>query len=412
MNLNKITLVITLASVAGIFGAIAYNGEKVQEALEVEKRSGVQASAPAPAVAIVNVTADNYLASVTGHGEALPRYQLALSSEVSGQVVKLSNAFASGGQVKQGDTLAYIDDTGYREALANAQVSVADAKLALLEEERQVAQANLEWQRSGVEGQPASPLVLRQPQLAAAKAKLTQAIRQLESAKQDLSKTQIVAPFDALIVSTAVQPGSYVQAGTKLGDLYSTDRIEVTIPLSANEWENLPAASDINELQWPVTLTDSNGINQWQGIVGRVEHHFNNASRQRSLVVVVDKPLSLATPLLPGTFLQAKIQGRELNNIWELPASAISQSGEIWMVDGEHKLTRHTARKVFEQDKKVYIQPAEKFAKGTVVVRPLNSYVEGTFVAPKTETLIGSRSYSQDIKPITQVAQNSSEETR
>jgi len=182
--------------------------------------------------------------------------------------------------------------------------------------------------------------------------------------------------------------------------------------LSEYQWQNLPPVSTLGDKSWPVTLTDSNGLKHWQGFVGRVENHFDNTSRQRALVVIVERPLALATPLLPGTFVEALIQGRSLSNMWQLPASAVSQSSDIWIVNADNKLNSHKANKVFEKGEWIYLQPLLSQSSANVVVRPLNSYVSGTFVTPKTETLIGSSLYSQNIETLEEIAKSHSEVNR
>ncbi|MCG7587206.1 efflux transporter periplasmic adaptor subunit, partial [Photobacterium sp. OFAV2-7] len=108
-------------------------------------------------------------------------------------------------------------------------------------------------------------------------------------------------------------------------------------------------------------------------------------SRQRSLIVVVEQPLQQANPLYAGTFVEAKVQGRNLSDLWQLPASAISQTGQIWLVDGNNSLFSIEAEKQFEDSNYVYVVPPDDIELGQVVIRPLSSYVQGMFVHPVVE---------------------------
>jgi len=382
MKLKILTIAVTLASAASIFAVAAYNGEKMNT---VTSPVVDQVAPHYPDVAIVEVARRDYRATITGHGEAKPRYQLDLTTEVSGQVETLADRFETGVEFEQGEALVNLNQTDHQQAVASAKASVADAKLALLEEQRQGQQAQKEWKRSGLKGQPDSSLVLREPQLKAAEAKVENAKRELEKAIRDLSKTTIRSPFNALIVSRDVQPGSYVQAGSTIAMLYSTDRIEVSIPMSGNQWQNLPSMSSLKKEKWPVELTSTESHSQWRGYVERVEQHINSASRQRSLIVVVEQPLQQTTPLYAGTFVEAKVQGRKLSELWQLPASAISQTGEIWLVDDKQSLFSVRANKQFEDSDYVYVVPPDDIQQAKVVVRPLNSYVQGMYVQPVVE---------------------------
>ena len=398
MNKNVITIAITLAAAASIFVAMSYNGAKMaavnspehvsenRSATRVENSSVVNAvvkNVQLPEVAVMAVTKGSYQAQVIGYGEAKSRYQLTLTSEVSGQVESLGQSFATGKQFKQGEAVIKINDIDYQQAFSSAQVAVADAKLALLEEQRQGQQARLEWTNSGISGEPDSPLVLREPQLIAAQATFKNAQSQLTKAQRDLDKTVITAPFSALVVSRDVQLGSYLQVGNTIATLYSTDRMEIEIPLSAHQWSSLPNIGGAVAEQWPVTLTNTTGDSQWVGYVERVEQHLDNSSRQRSLVVVVEQPLAQPTPLFPGTFVTAAVQGKALNDLWQLPASAISQNGDVWYIGAEGNLATFTAQQQFAQGALSYIKPMAGMDSANIIIRPLNSYVQGMRVIAK-----------------------------
>lgn len=383
MKKNVITIAITLAAAASIFAVMSYNGAKMDAANSAVHTPVVKAVVQLPEVMVMAVTKGSYQAEVIGYGEAKSRYQLTLTSEVSGQVESLGQNFSTGKQFKQGEAVIKINDIDYQQAFSSAQVAVADAKLALLEEQRQGQQARLEWHNSGISGDPDSPLVLREPQLIAAQATFKNAQSQLTKAQRDLDKTAITAPFSALVVSRDVQLGSYLQVGNSVATLYSTDRMEIEIPLSAHQWSSLPNISGAVEGLWPVTLTNTTGNSQWQGYVERVEQHLDNNSRQRALVVVVEQPLTQQTPLFPGTFVTARIQGKALTDLWQLPASAISQNGEVWYVSADGNLATFTAQQQFAQGELSYIEPMVGMDSAHIIIRPLNSYVQGMQVSAK-----------------------------
>lgn len=404
MKLKPLPLLITLASIACFAGAVSITmsgteqkGPRGANQQSVSGQQGVSSTAlpakvvtQAPSVMVVEVQTDSYKALIKGFGEAMPHYELAFSAEVSGQVESLSAVFETGNIVKKGEVLARLENTSYRQAVTQAKSDLAQAKLDLLEEERMGEQARLEWTRSGLEGEPNSTLVLREPQLAAQQAVVSNAEYSLIKAEKDLEKTVIKAPFDALIVERNIQPGSYLQSGATLASLYSTDRVEVEIPLSTKQWQSLPTLSNQQlsgkeATQWPVTLYDSEGMNSWQGRVVRIEQHLDTTSRQRSLIVAVDNPFEQQIGLFPGTFVQAHIEGRTLDNTWKLPASAISQQGDIWFVSENNQLNKVPAEKYFEKADSVYVAPISELSSAQIIKRPLSSYVVGMQVTPKVE---------------------------
>lgn len=391
------SVLVTLVAVVCLAGAFAYAASEMEAQKENSSGKGGPGGAKrekqkiqAPSAGVIDVKTGSYHAVVKGYGEAAPRYSITYSAEVSGRVNKIMPRFETGKIVKQGQTLAVIESTSYQQAIASAKSDLASAKLDLLEEQRTGEQARLEWKRSGLKGEPNSPLVLRAPQLAAQQAIVENAEFILKKAQLDLEKTVINAPFDALIVEQSIQPGSYVQTGNSVAQLYSTDRVEIEIPLSAQQWQNLPlltneALAKESAKKWPVILYSSDGRRQWQGYVSRMEQNVDATSRQRSLIVAVDHPFDKEIGLFPGTFVRAEIQGKQLDNTWELPASAISQQGELWFVDEDNQLNKVTADKLFENAGSVYVAPITDMASAKIIKRPLSSYIVGMLVVPNIE---------------------------
>ncbi|MEZ9673061.1 efflux RND transporter periplasmic adaptor subunit [Vibrio lentus] len=409
MKLNTITIAITLVAGSSIFAALAYNGSQVAPAPEKAneltvsepqatpvgtesiKTTTLPAASQQQQVSVVLATLGDYQAEVVGYGEAKSRYELMFSTEVGGRVETISSQFETGQVISQGEVIANIDSTSYQQAVTQAKANVAQAQLDLLEEQRQGEQAKSEWQRSGLSGEPDSPLVLREPQLAQVTAALENAKLELVKAEQDLEKTTLVAPFDSLVVSRDVQPGSYAQTGAQIATLYSVDEVEVSVPLSENQWLSLPNSDNtqLKEQPWPVTLSSSDGQYQWQGYVERVEQHLQQDTRQRSLIVKVDNPLEQEKDLYPGTFVQATISGKQLTQLWELPASALSQQGDLWFVDNNSQLSKSNANVEFEKGGLIYIDPSKLNVEigdsVQVVKRPLSSFKAGMVVLAKAE---------------------------
>lgn len=380
MKISPVPVVVTLVAIVCIGLAISYNGQKMAQQANGPKPE--PAKSVAPNVSVINAVPSTYQAYVSGHGEAKAHWALSLKAQIKGEITNMSEQFATGNVVKKGQVLAQIDNTEYLQAVASAKATLADAKLALQEEQDLGNQAKREWQRSGVTQAPSSPLVFRTLQLEAAQATADNAQYALQTAQRDEKNTHISAPFDAVILSRDVDLGTYVSIGDTLATLNSTDKVEISVPLSLSQWQNL--ASDKSG---EVILSDVTTQNQWQGYIARFEQHLDDSSRQRSVVVALDKPFEQATPLLPGTFLAVQIAGKALNNVIKLPASAVSQEGLIWYVNEQNTLMSIQAQKLFERGDYVYISPIEGHTNLRVVARPLVSYLNDMLVNPIVEEM-------------------------
>ena len=374
-------------AIALLMAVLAYNGARMSTNQQRPLPPAQQETAGA-SVDVIEVSSGRYQATVTAYGSAEARYQLTLAAQVSAEVTTLTPKLEIGEQVQQGEVLLQLDDRDYQAALANAQSDLASARVSLLEEEREGAQALAEWQSAGLEGEPDSELVFRRPQLAAARATLNQAEAALSSAQRDLENTQVKAPFSALVVERLVAPGSLVQVGTELATLYSSDSVEITLELSPQQWQSLPQASNRQWLAepWPVTLTAVNGNGQWQGQVLRQSLNLDAETRQRALVVSVASPLEHTPALLPGTFVEASLPGEARAGLWKLPPAALSQRSEIWYVTQENTLASFAAQIAFSDKTAIYVQPPENLSESVqrVLVHPLNSYLQGMRVTPRS----------------------------
>lgn len=385
MNIINKKTIITLGCVASIFLAISING-----ALSANQQNTPPPKAPTqyPKVSVSLVQATSHQASVSAYGEITSRNKLSLTSQVGGKVTQLAPNFLTGKVFKKGQVIAKLETIEYKQALANAKASLADAKLALAQEALNAKQAATEWQQSGLAQHEASDLVLRKPQLAVANAKHELAQQAVEKAVYDLAQTQIIAPFDALIVTKNIQVGSNVQAGSDIAIIYDISLFEVTLPLSVSQWQALASGDKGALTEAVVTLSDDANNLQWQANINRVEQHIDTNSRQRALVVNIADPLSLSTPLFPGTFVKATVAGAQIDNLWKLPASALIDNNTVWQISEDDLLRPLAIDVVFSQGDSVYVKPQADIQQAQIVNRPLASYLTNMKVIPSIEELL------------------------
>ena len=334
-----------------------------------------------PEVSVITVEAGSHQSLVVAYGVATPTYQVDLQAEVNGRVMQVAEEFVTGEVLSKGTTLLTIDPTDYELALSQAEQTLAQSELNLLEEQRQVSQVEVEWRRSGVDGEP-DPLVLRKPYLEVAKKSFDVATASLKRAQRDLENTQVRTPFGAAIVQRLVSPGDYVRVGSQLATLYSTDQIEVRVSLAEEYWRQLKGGQGFDSADFSVTLKDVESARVWSGRAAREEKHLDDETRERSLIIVVENPHKQDVPLFPGTFLEVQIEGRQVSGLWELPETALTLNGDIWLVDDSNELRRLKASVAFRRDEKIYVHAPAGLGPTRVAVRPLGSYLSGTVVIP------------------------------
>ncbi|WP_417528009.1 efflux RND transporter periplasmic adaptor subunit [Marinomonas shanghaiensis] len=373
-----ITLLLAGIAIAGVYFYVTHAMEAQKNRIQTPRPA-----APEQAIELstLTTTTGSYAATITASGLVKPRYSLTMTSQVSGEVIRLSNQFESGQVIKKGHVLGQLQNSELNSSVASAKNTLAAAELAFKEEMRQGEQAKAEWQAAGFRGEPDSDLVLRAPQLAAAKSEVEAAKAALNNAQTKLAYTTIIAPFDALIIARNVSPGSYLSAGSEIGTLYSTDRAEIQLDLSNSDWLKLPNSSILLE-NWPVLISSIDSSETWQGKVLSINQHIDETTRMRSLTISLENPLQHTPPLIPGAFVEVSIQGKRLDNLWRLPNTALSQKSEIWYVDENSRLAAFETTPRFVDTKYVYIQVPESMRNRTyqVLIQPYNSYLKGTLV--------------------------------
>lgn len=389
-----ITLLLAGVAIAGAYLYVSHAIKAQQNRVQTPRPA-----TPEQALEISTLSANigSYSAAIKASGIVKPRYSLTMTSQVSGEVISLSDKFESGQIIKKGHLLGQLQNTELNSNVASAKNTLATAELALKEEIRQGEQANAEWEAAGFKGDPDSDLVLREPQLKAARADVESAKAALNNAQAQLKHTQLTAPFNALVVARSVSLGSYLSSGSEVGTLYSIDRAEIKVDLSNSDWLKLPDTKTLLKQGWPALISSIDDKNSWQGEILSINQHIDETTRMRSLLVSLEKPLDQSPALIPGAFVEISIQGKRLDNLWRLPNTALSQKSEIWYIDQDSRLAAFETTPRFVDSKYVYIEVPESMRQKTyqVLVQPYNSYLKGTLAKP----LNTSTSTDTSVKP-------------
>ncbi|MEF8788217.1 MAG: HlyD family efflux transporter periplasmic adaptor subunit, partial [Planctomycetota bacterium] len=271
-------------------------------------------------VEVSEVNPGTHRMTVHAMGSVVPADEVGLVARVSGQITKVNPDLVPGSHLSEGEMLARVDQSDYRLALQQARANYQQAKLtarerklAIQQRQSEVAQAekNLTLEKAkqdvaqgeydllvkkgdgteddlalanpGTEGEQSmldignpgysgpgasiseneKALILREPQIKAARAALAaaksgkesaevayenarearkKAQSALEQAKLDYERTTIEVPFDAVVQSEQVGVGTYVSPGNPLASLVNTEqyRVELSVPVDQLRWIEAP----------------------------------------------------------------------------------------------------------------------------------------------------------------------------
>jgi len=338
--------------------------------------------------------------TVSSQGTVEARTRTNLVAEVSGRIIEVSPVFVAGGFFRKGDVLLKLDDQNHRAAVSRNEAALATALSALAMEHGQGDVAQREWDRMSPEQQAqirARELYLRKPQLAEAEARLASAQADLEEARKNLAKTLIQAPYDGLVSVKNADIGQFVNAGTALAETFAVDYAEVRLPIPENKLSflELPAAISTSTSasgSGPVvTLTSRQGERDlgWEGHLTRTEGVLDTRTRVMFSVVQVKDPYGLygterEVPLRIGTYVNAAIEGRVLENVHVLPRHTLQANNLVWVADQENRLRARTVTVITTNGDEVYISAGLQAGDRVVVTRmenPLNGMAVQTEAA-------------------------------
>lgn len=268
-----------------------------------------------------------------------------------------------------------------------AQASLMFAKQGLLEEQARVEQALVNWKRLANGNKP-SALVLREPQLEAAKAQVLSAQAQLEKTDLALERSQIVAPYSGRILKKYVDLGQVVSVNTQLADIYATDVLEIRLPIKNKDlgFMVFPEAFRNNNhkiADTSVSLTSELiGVQKWQGTVVRTESAIDTDSQQLYVVAHIKKPFDISHNQKPsikiGQYLTANIKGKHVENAIVIPNSAIYQGSYVYVVE-QDVLKRKDITVSWQNSTDAIIATGLNF-KDNLVITPLGQVSSGTRV--------------------------------
>ena len=354
----------------------------------------------APRLSVVSqiLMPGQFTISVNTFGTVQARTNSELFSLVSGQIIAISPVFESGAFFKQGDVLLEIETADYEVALQVSKGNVVSAELALAEEEARYDQARRDWKKQKT---TATDFALRVPQLKVAKANLKTAKAQLSLAQLNLKRTKVRAPYDGRVLKAFVDVGSVVGPAVKLADVYSTDAVDIRLPIASKDLQfvDLPEQAVKTGLPLPEVLIENKLVEPkeiWKGQVVRTEAKIDAASQQLYVVARIEHPFleneesnkglikgspAPSHPLKIGQYVSAQIQGKVLDNVISIPNSVIYQGSYVYTIENE-KLQRRPVVILWSNQKVSLIKSGLKEG-DELVTTLLGQVTSGTLVSRK-----------------------------
>lgn len=285
---------------------------------------------------------------VEAAGTVIPAQQVQVLPQVAGQVVDMDERMAPGGRFAANEPMVRIDPRDYEFALAQRQSQLANARFELAQEKGRQAVAEEEWQLLGdglSTSEEGRALALRQPQIERAKASLEAARNAVAEAELNLERTRLRAPFNATVQTESVDIGQTVGPNSPIATLTGTDTYWVQASVAVEHLSALSRDPESGYAGTPAWVTHQTGQGdiRRQGTVLRLLADLDQAGRMARLLIAIDDPLDLRNngtkpPLLLGAFVQVELEGRNLENVFKVPAEALREGDQLWFMTDEQRL--------------------------------------------------------------------------
>lgn len=297
--------------------------------------------APPVSVRVVEVEPGPVRLSVHAQGTVSPRTESELVPEVSGNVVWISPSLVSGGYFESGDPLLRIDPRDYEAAVDRAVAALdrarADDELARFEHERAVDLFDRGLiSRADLESKERAARV--------AQASLADAELVLQTARRDLARTELKAPFTGLVRSEQVDLGQFVSRGSSIARVYATDYLEVRLPIADQElaYLNIPLSQrgefdpdDSPQVRLSADFAGESKV--WNGRLVRTEAEIDPGTRMVYAIARVEGGEGDIAPPV-GLFVEAEVAGRKLDDVVVLPRAALRNGEFVLVVDSENRV--------------------------------------------------------------------------
>lgn len=331
-------------------------GVLAARALIAAKKAPPKVERPARVLPVEVAVVESFEAQPTfeAYGVVRPQGELSLRPIVGGPVVEVHPNMTVGGRVSKGDVLFRVDPRDFELNVATSNAALLSAKADLAIEEGQAAVAKSEWALLDGEVKATAAgksLALREPYLERSRANVASAEAQLDQARLNLSRTAVVAPFDAVILSENLEVGAQVSAGGEVAVLVDTAAFLIEVTMPASRIQGL----DFESGEAEVRLSGSDESEPRQGRLLRLAGEVDAAGRMARVQIAVPNPLSGAQPLLLGSYLAVDVPLKAIPGALSIPRAALREGDVVWLPKDGKELALQGVHVALRRDDDVLI---------------------------------------------------------
>jgi membrane fusion protein (multidrug efflux system) len=255
-------------------------------------------------------------------GSIQPERKADLRAEVSAVVLQVLKE--NGEPVKRGDVLVKLDETSIRDSLLSAEESLRAATQALDQSQRALERSKTLRASGMTSAQALDDAEVRRN---SAQSEVSAARARLATARQQVGRTVVRAPFDGIVSDRKVSNGDTASIGKELLKVIDPTSMRFEGQVSADKIASVKVGQPV------MFRVNGYGEQQFSGMVRRIDPSANDVTRQVEVLVGFG---SGAQPRTSGLYAEGRIDA-EVSDALTLPESAMVRNGDktyAWKVKG------------------------------------------------------------------------------
>jgi len=290
---------------------------------------------------------------VPANGNVTALKKLELFSEVQGIFQRSSKDFRPGQRYSRGQVLLSINSEEYSASVRSAESEVFNNITSIMPDLRLDYPDSFQKWQDYLNNFDVNSTVKPLPEADSDKEKyfitgrgIQSAYYEIKNLEERLRKFNIIAPFDGVLTEAAVNPGTLVRPGQKLGEFIDPSVYELEVAVAKK-------FSDLLRIGEDVALQDLDGNQNYTGKVSRINARVDRASQTIQVFIRIEDP-----DIREGMYLEAQLDARDEENAIEIARELLVDRSKVYVVR-DSTLVLEEINPVYFSSNKVVIKGLE-----------------------------------------------------
>ena len=274
-----------------------------------------------------NVTNQSIPTTLEVQGQLVAFDKIDIFSEVSGTLVSSAKPFKEGTYFPKGATLIKVDEMEAKLTLQSQKSTLMNTITQMMPDLKIDYNEGFEHWNTYLEQfdpdhpiQPLPEATTKQEKFFIASRNIYNQYYNIKSAEERLGKYIIKAPFSGVITESAINPGTLVRNGQKLGVLMNPNNYELEATVALRDLKYLKVGN-------PVQLYSDDIKGKWSGRIKRINNILDTGTQTVKLFISVT-----GKNLREGMHLRGDVAASKIENAVRLPKKLLIDQKAVFAV--------------------------------------------------------------------------------